>query len=184
MRNRRSPVLTCCPSVKLRSWMKPATRATTSTLLIALTRPTKSPVAVIWRLCTGRTDTAGGGAPCAMAAPQQTIETSAPIAADVAREQLRRVINPPKPPPGTDFSHAQEVSSFRVDTFLPPPSESVNATNERRTRARCCRRSSAQGFERRAQLGREQLRLLPRREVTAAVDFVEINEVAIGTLGP
>src|SRR6516225_9044210 len=39
MRNKRSPVLTCCPSVKLRSLMKPEIRATTSTLSIATTRP-------------------------------------------------------------------------------------------------------------------------------------------------
>ena len=34
--------LTICPSVKLRCSMKPVTRATMSTLLIATTRPTKS----------------------------------------------------------------------------------------------------------------------------------------------
>src|SRR6516164_1959862 len=68
MRNKRSPVLTCCPSVKLRSLMKPEIRATTSTLSIATTRPMKSPVAVTSRLTTGVTVTAGGGAPWAVAA--------------------------------------------------------------------------------------------------------------------
>src|SRR5690349_7540040 len=68
MRNKRSPVLTCCPSVKLRSFMKPEIRATTSTLSIAATRPMKSPVDVTSRLTTGVTVTAGGGAPCAAAA--------------------------------------------------------------------------------------------------------------------
>src|SRR6516162_6518380 len=67
MRNKRSPVLTCCPSVKLRSLMKPEIRATTSTLSIATTRPMKSPVAVTSRLTTGATVTAGGGAPWAAA---------------------------------------------------------------------------------------------------------------------
>src|SRR3974390_281831 len=68
MLNSRSPVLTCCPSLKLRSLMKPETRATTSTLSIATTRPMKSPVAVTSRLATGVTVTAGGGAPWAVAA--------------------------------------------------------------------------------------------------------------------
>src|SRR6516165_9807618 len=68
MLNSRSPVLTCCPSVKLRSLMKPESRATTSTLSIATTRPMKSPVAVTSRLMTGVTVTAGGGAPWATAA--------------------------------------------------------------------------------------------------------------------
>jgi hypothetical protein len=58
------------------------------TLSIATTRPMKSPVAVTWRLTTGRTDTAGGGAVCAMAAPAQTIATNAPIAP--AWEELLR----------------------------------------------------------------------------------------------
>src|ERR1700751_3701538 len=46
------------------------------------------------------------------------------------------------------------------------------------------RSRSAQLCERRAQLGREQLRLLPGGEVAAFVDLVEIDEVAVGTLGP
>src|SRR5262249_25807573 len=41
-----------------------------------------------------------------------------------------------------------------------------------------------QGLERRTQLRREQLRLLPRREVTALVDLVEVDQVLVGTPGP
>ena len=42
----------------------------------------------------------------------------------------------------------------------------------------------AQRPERRAQLLGEELRLLPRREVTALVDLVEVDELGIGALGP
>ena len=42
----------------------------------------------------------------------------------------------------------------------------------------------AQRSERLPQLGAEQLRLLPRGEVAASVDFVEVDEVAIGAPGP
>src|SRR3954470_22134808 len=38
--------------------------------------------------------------------------------------------------------------------------------------------------ERRADLGAEQLRLIPRCEVAALVDLMEVDEVAIGTLYP
>src|SRR5262245_51475092 len=44
--------------------------------------------------------------------------------------------------------------------------------------------SSAERLERRAELGREQLGLLPRREVAALVDDVEVDELAVGLLGP
>src|SRR5512134_212125 len=43
---------------------------------------------------------------------------------------------------------------------------------------------SPQRPERRADLGREELRLFPRREVTALVDLVEVDEIAISALGP
>src|SRR4051812_2762656 len=68
--------------------MKPATRATMSTLLIAVTRPRNSPVSVTWRLATGVTETAGGGgALWAMARPQQASRPSAAMAhsRDVSR---------------------------------------------------------------------------------------------------
>lgn len=42
----------------------------------------------------------------------------------------------------------------------------------------------AERSEHRAEFGREQLRLFPRREVTALVDPMKINEVVITTLGP
>src|SRR5258705_7030248 len=42
----------------------------------------------------------------------------------------------------------------------------------------------SQRLERRAQLRREELGLLPRREVPAAVHFVEVGEVAIGASCP
>src|SRR5215831_8744407 len=41
-----------------------------------------------------------------------------------------------------------------------------------------------QRSERRPQLGTEQLRLLPRRKVSTLVDFVEVNQIAIGAPGP
>src|SRR5215831_14740244 len=43
---------------------------------------------------------------------------------------------------------------------------------------------SAERPERSAELGTEQLRLLPRGEVTALVDLVEVDQVAIGAAGP
>src|SRR5258706_11401552 len=43
---------------------------------------------------------------------------------------------------------------------------------------------SSQRLERGAQLGREELRLLPSREVAALVDLVEVGHVAIGAPGP
>src|SRR5215203_710011 len=42
----------------------------------------------------------------------------------------------------------------------------------------------AQRPERRADLVREELRLLPCREVPALLDFVEINEVGVGLFSP
>src|SRR4029079_16188478 len=70
--------------------MKPAPRATMSTLLIAVTRPRNSPVSVTWRLATGITETAGGGGVTwAMAAPQQTSSASAPMAAGQPRHVSR-----------------------------------------------------------------------------------------------
>src|SRR5262245_38136889 len=72
--------------------MKPGTRATMSTLSIAVTRPRKSPVSVTWRLTTGITDTAGGGAPWAAAAPQPTRKLSAPAAMLQPRKPLRPAI--------------------------------------------------------------------------------------------
>src|SRR5690349_22668967 len=51
------------------------------------------------------------------------------------------------------------------------------------TSASSCLRSTHR-LERRAQLGREELRLLPRGEVTAVVDFVEVDEVAVRARGP
>src|SRR6266581_1042504 len=96
MRNRRSPALTCCPSVKCRSWMNPGTRATMSTLSIAVTRPMKSPVSVTWRLAAGVTATAGGGeAPWAAAAPQPAMTLSAATKILQARELLRPGIRVP-----------------------------------------------------------------------------------------
>jgi len=47
---------------------------------------------VIWRLCTGRTETAGGGVPCAMAASQQTGAASATSAAVQVRVGLKAVL--------------------------------------------------------------------------------------------
>src|SRR5262245_6612735 len=72
--------------------MKPGTRATMSTLSIAVTRPRKSPVSVTCRLTTGITDTAGGGAPWAAAAPQPTTRLSAPAAMLQPKEPLRAAI--------------------------------------------------------------------------------------------
>ena len=43
---------------------------------------------------------------------------------------------------------------------------------------------SAQRPERGAELGGEELRLFPRREVAALVDLVEVDQVAIGAPGP
>src|ERR1051325_2072322 len=45
-------------------------------------------------------------------------------------------------------------------------------------------RYAAQGPERRPELGREELRLLPRREVPAFVDLVVVDELGIRLLGP
>ena len=45
-------------------------------------------------------------------------------------------------------------------------------------------RGLAQRSERGPELGREELRLLPRREVAALVDLVEVDQVAIGAPGP
>ena len=42
----------------------------------------------------------------------------------------------------------------------------------------------AQGSERRAELAREEFWLLPRREVAALVHRMEVDQVAIGALGP
>src|SRR5262245_40369701 len=42
----------------------------------------------------------------------------------------------------------------------------------------------AQRSERGPELGREELRLLPRCEVPALVDLVEVDQVAIGPPGP
>src|SRR5690349_8896525 len=42
----------------------------------------------------------------------------------------------------------------------------------------------AQRFECGAQFGGEDLRVFPRREVAAAIGFVEIDEIAIGAFGP
>src|SRR5687767_13408555 len=44
--------------------------------------------------------------------------------------------------------------------------------------------SSTQGPEGGAYLAREEVRLLPGREVVALVDFVEVDEVGVGLLGP
>ena len=44
--------------------------------------------------------------------------------------------------------------------------------------------SSPQRAEARAELGGEQLRLLPGGEVATSVDFVEVDEVRVGLLGP
>src|SRR5437870_3824626 len=83
--------------------MKPGTRATISTLSIAVTRPMKSTVSVICRLATGVTETAGGGAaPWAVATRQEAIKLSAQIAAFQGRELLR---------PGIEVSLLQ--GSFR-----------------------------------------------------------------------
>ena len=41
-----------------------------------------------------------------------------------------------------------------------------------------------QRLERRAQFGREQLRVLPHREVAAPVGLVEVDQVAEGAPGP
>src|SRR6476661_4306118 len=43
---------------------------------------------------------------------------------------------------------------------------------------------SAQRAERSPHLGRKELRLLPRREVTAFVDLVVVGEVGVADLGP
>src|SRR5512135_3877451 len=42
----------------------------------------------------------------------------------------------------------------------------------------------AQGAERRAELGREEVRLLPGGEVVALVDLVEVDEVEVRLLDP
>src|SRR5512133_1259747 len=42
----------------------------------------------------------------------------------------------------------------------------------------------AQRPERRPELGREELGLLPRREVTTPVGLIEVDEVWVGLLGP
>src|SRR5207342_3404478 len=48
----------------------------------------------------------------------------------------------------------------------------------------CSRHRSAQRTERCAELGREQLRLLPRSEVAALVDLVEVDDVRVARLDP
>ena len=60
MTNRRSPVLTCCPSVKARFCRKPSTRDTRLTVLTAWTRPTKVPAGVTLFRAAAATVTAGG----------------------------------------------------------------------------------------------------------------------------
>src|ERR1700733_9235522 len=60
MTNRRSPVLTCCPSVKARFCRKPSTRDTRMTVLTAWTRATKVPAGVTLFRATAVTVTAGG----------------------------------------------------------------------------------------------------------------------------
>ena len=76
--------------------MKPGTRATMSTLLIAVTRPVKAPVSVTWRLTTGVTETDGGGTvPSAVAGPQRAIKLSAATPIVQPRELLRPSIKVP-----------------------------------------------------------------------------------------
>src|SRR5262245_41685939 len=53
------------------------------------------------------------------------------------------------------------------------------AHNARRTSDRLAKRS-----ERRSELGTEELRLFPRGEVSALVDLVEVDQVAMGVPGP
>jgi hypothetical protein len=55
--------------------------------------------------------------------------------------------------------------------------------------ARCARPPFISGrfaerSERGSEFGTDEFRLFPCREVTALIDLIEINEVAIGTLGP
>src|SRR6202142_1580525 len=60
MTNRRSPVLTCWPSMKARFCRKPSTRDTRLTVLTAWTRPTKVPACVTLFKVAADTVTAGG----------------------------------------------------------------------------------------------------------------------------
>src|SRR5215472_7929861 len=74
--------------------MKPDTRATTSTLSIATTRPMKSPVAVTSRLITGVTVTAGGGPPWAVAASYPVTRMHAANRNRPASGQLLAIASP------------------------------------------------------------------------------------------
>src|ERR1700758_551422 len=114
MLNSRSPVLTCWPSLKLRSLMKPETRATTSTLSIATTRPMKSPVAVTSRLTTGVTVTAGGGPLWAAAASYPVRKMHAANRNRPARGQLLAIMSPTnKLHPQYDMIKGQTPDLFR-----------------------------------------------------------------------
>src|SRR5262249_54088918 len=54
----------------------------------------------------------------------------------------------------------------------------------RRLLKRLMSRRSSQRPERAAYLGREEVGLLPGREVVASVDFVVVDEIRVGLLGP
>src|SRR2546426_8566365 len=86
--------------------MSPGTRARISTLLIAVTRPMRSPVSVTGRVAAGVTETAGGGTPWAVAAPHQAMKHSAPMAALKPRELLRPSI---KIPPHCELSLSHDL---------------------------------------------------------------------------
>src|SRR5215470_965 len=51
-------------------------------------------------------------------------------------------------------------------------------------RAVFCSTRLSQRLERRAELGTEELGFLPRGEVAALVDLVEVDQVAVGAPGP
>src|SRR6202453_887104 len=90
MTNRRSPVLTCWPSVKARFCRKPSTRDTRLTVLTAWTRPTKVPACVTLFKVAADTVTAGGvGGADAWSA----VEERSQLQSAAARMRI-----PPRPP--------------------------------------------------------------------------------------
>src|SRR5262245_11328656 len=75
------------------------------------------------------------------------------------------------------------ISTWNGRMSVPASTVMVMATSYRNGPG-TTRPPSAQRAECRSQLAREEIRLLPRGEVVAPVDFVEVDEVRVGLLGP
>src|SRR3954465_14690709 len=99
-------------------------------------------------------------------------------------------MSPPKPAIGAPTAVASTAATKSLFVFIDECSSGFRSMLQRLHGSRRAQRAPkssdrfAEESERLSELGTEELRLFPRGEVSAPVDLMEVDQVAIGAPGP